>query len=259
MLLVYPLVQGREAGWPAWMFAMMAASVPTFGVLALHQRRRNALGRDPFVVPTVFRKRSFVSGIAVLFSFAAAMSGVFFVYTLFLQVGLHYSALHAGLTMLPWSIGTIISMGASQGLMPKVGPRRTLQAGMLVMSLGTVISALLVHTYGATTTSWTLIVPLLVSGMGMGLIFGPIFGTVLGDLDDAEVGSASGLLNAMQQLAGAFGIAALGTVFFDKAGAMMTSVPAAATLVFAISAAILVVAWAVAFTMSKHTQEAEGH
>ncbi|MEZ0106942.1 EmrB/QacA subfamily drug resistance transporter [Catenulispora sp. EB89] len=259
MLLVYPLVQGREAGWPAWMFAMMAASVPTFGVLALHQRRRNALGRDPFVVPTVFRKRSFVSGIAVLFSFAAAMSGVFFVYTLFLQVGLHYSALHAGLTMLPWSIGTIVSMGASQALMPKVGPRRTLQAGMLVMSLGTVISALLVHTYGATTTSWTLIVPLLVSGMGMGLIFGPIFGTVLGDLDDAEVGSASGLLNAMQQLAGAFGIAALGTVFFDKAGAMMTSVPAAATLVFAISAAILVVAWAVAFTMSKHTQEAEGH
>jgi MFS family permease len=161
--------------------------------------------------------------------------------------------------MLPWSIGTIISMGASQGLMPKVGPRRTLQAGMLVMSAGTVIAALLVHTYGATTTSWTLIAPLLVSGMGMGLIFGPIFGTVLGDLDDAEVGSASGLLNAMQQLAGAFGIAALGTVFFDKAGTLMTSVPAAATLVFVISAAILVVAWAVAFSMSKHTQEAEGH
>jgi MFS family permease len=116
-----------------------------------------------------------------------------------------------------------------------------------------------VHTYSGTTTSITLIAPLLISGMGMGLIFGPIFGTVLGDLDDAEVGSASGLLNAMQKLAGAFGIAALGTVFFDKAGSMMTSVPAAATLVFVISAAILVVAWAVAFTMSKHTQEAEGH
>jgi EmrB/QacA subfamily drug resistance transporter len=259
MMLVYPLVQGREAGWPAWMFGLMAAALPTFGAFALHQRRRNAAGRDPFVVPTVFRKRSFIAGIAVLFSFAAAMSGVFFVYTLFLQVGLGYSALHAGLTMLPWSIGTIISMGASQGLMPKVGPRRTLQAGMLVMALGTVISALLVHSYGATTTSVTLIAPLFVSGMGMGLIFGPIFGTVLGDLDDAEVGSASGLLNAMQQLAGAFGIAALGTVFFDKAGAAMTTVPTAATLVFAISAAILVVAWAVAFTMSKHTQEAEGH
>lgn len=259
MLLVYPLVQGRESGWPAWMFAMMAASVPTFGVFALHQRRRNAAGRDPFVVPTVFRKRSFVSGIAVLFSFSAAMSGVFFVYTLFMQIGLHFSALHAGLTMLPWSIGTIASMGASQALMPKIGPRRTLQTGMLVMSLGTVISALLVHSYGATTTSVTLIAPLLVSGMGMGLIFGPIFGSVLGDLDDAEVGSASGLLNAMQQLAGAFGIAALGTVFFDKAGSLMTSVPTAAVLVFAISAAILVVAWAVAFSMSKHTQEAEGH
>ena len=153
MMLVYPLVQGRESGWPAWMFAMMAAAVPTFGVFAVHQRRRNAAGRDPFVVPTLFRKRSFISRRPVLFAFSAAMSGVFFVYTLFMQIGLHFSALHAGLTMLPWSIGTIISMGASQGLMPKVGPRRTLQAGMLVMSLGTVISALLVnHLRRATTT-----------------------------------------------------------------------------------------------------------
>ncbi|GAA1992666.1 MFS transporter [Catenulispora subtropica] len=259
MMLVYPLVQGRESGWPAWMFVLMAASLPTFAAFALHQRRRNAAGRDPFVVPTVFRKRSFNSGIGVLFAFGAAMSGVFFVYTLFLQVGLRYSALHAGLTMLPWSIGTIVSMGASQALMPKIGPRRTLQTGMLVMSVGTVIAAILVNAYGATTTSITLIAPLLVSGLGMGLIFGPIFGTVLGDLDDAEVGSASGLLNAVQQLAGAFGVAALGTVFFDKAGTMMTSVPAAATLVFGISAAVLVLAWAVAFSMSKHTKEAEGH
>ena len=143
--------------------------------------------------------------------------------------------------------------------MPKIGPRRTLQTGMLVMALGTVIAAVLVNHYAGTTTSWTLIAPLLVSGLGMGLIFGPIFGTVLGDLDDAEVGSASGLLNAFQQLAGAFGVAALGTVFFDKAGTMMTSVPAAATLVFGISASVLVLAWVVAFSMSKHTKEAEGH
>ena len=134
MMLVYPLVQGRESGWPAWMFVMMGASLPTFGGFALHQRRRSAAGRDPFVVPTVFRKRSFNSGIGVLFAFSAAMSGVFFVYTLFLQVGLQYSALHAGLTMLPWSIGTIASMGASQALMPKIGQRRALQSGTLAVA-----------------------------------------------------------------------------------------------------------------------------
>ncbi|GAA2032824.1 MFS transporter [Catenulispora yoronensis] len=257
MMLVYPLVQGREAGWPAWMFGLMAASLPTFGVFALHQRRRNSVGRDPFVVPTLFRKRSFNSGISVLFAFGAAMSGMFFVYTLFLQIGLGYSALHAGLTMVPLSVGIIISMGISQAVMPKIGERRTLQTGMLVMAAGTGIASLLVHNYGITTTSWTLIAPLLVSGLGMGMIFGPIFGTVLGDLEDHEVGSASGLLNAVQQLAGAFGIAALGTVFFDKAGTMMTAVPDAATLVFGISAGILVLAWGAAFSMSKQSKEAE--
>lgn len=259
LLLIYPLVQGRESGWPLWMFAMMAASIPVFGLFALHQRRRNTAGRDPFVVPSVFRKRSFNSGLGVMFAFAAAMSGVFFTITLFLQGGLHYTALHAGLTTLPWSVGIMLSMGAGQALMPKIGPRRTLQTGMLVMAAGTGLSALLVGLYGLTVTSVTLIVPLFISGAGMGLIFGPIFGTVIGDLDDDEVGSASGLLNAVQQLAGAFGIAALGTLFFDRAGATMTHVPDAAKLVFVVSAGILVAAWGIAFSMSKHTKEAEGH
>jgi EmrB/QacA subfamily drug resistance transporter len=259
MLLVYPLVQGREAGWPVWTFLMMAASVPAFIVFGLHQRLRMKAGRDPFVVPTLFGKRSFTSGIAVMMAFGAAMSGVFFTSTLFLQVGLHYTALHAGLTMLPWSVGTMLSMGAGQALMPKLGPRRTLQVGMLTMAAGAAIAAVLIGRYALTTTSWTLVAPLFVMGMGMGLIFGPIFGTVLGDLDDDEVGSASGLLNAVQQLAGAFGIATLGTLFFNKAGAQLTAVPDAAKIVFFVSGGLLVVSWGLAFLMSKHIKDTDGH
>jgi MFS family permease len=257
MFLVYPLVQGREAGWPTWTFVMMAASVPMFGVFGIHQRLRFKADRDPFVVPTLFRKRSFNSGIAVMMAFGAAMSGIFFTSTLFLQIGLHYTALHAGLTMLPWSLGTIVSMGAGQSLMPKVGPRRMLQSGMLIMGAGSALAAILIGAYGLTTTTWTLVPPLFVCGLGMGLIFGPIFGTVLGDLDDEEVGSASGLLNAVQQLSGAFGIAALGTLFFNEAGATMTHVPDAAKIVFLVSAGILVAAWGIAFSMSKHAAETD--
>lgn len=55
-----------------------------------------------------------------------------------------------------------------------------------------------------------------VSGFGSGLVFVPLFGYILGDVSEAEVGTGSGLLNAVQQFSGAIGVAALGTVFFQR-------------------------------------------
>lgn len=60
---------------------------------------------------------------------------------------------------------------------------------------------------------------LLVSGFGSGLVFVPLFGYILGDVSEAEAGTGSGLLNAVQQFSGAIGVAALGTVFFQRASA----------------------------------------
>jgi len=64
-------------------------------------------------------------------------------------------------------------------------------------------------------STWELAGPLLVVGMGMGLFVVPAFGTIIGAVTDAEAGSASGTLNALQQLGSGIGVAALGTVFFS--------------------------------------------
>jgi MFS family permease len=63
-------------------------------------------------------------------------------------------------------------------------------------------------------TTWQLAGPLLAAGIGVGLVIGPLFGFILAAVEDDEVGSASGVLNALQQLASAVGVAVLGTVFF---------------------------------------------
>jgi len=68
-------------------------------------------------------------------------------------------------------------------------------------------------------SSLELAAPMLVAGVGMGALLAPLFDFVLAGVDDDEVGSASGVLNAMQQLGGAIGIAVLGTVFFSVAAA----------------------------------------
>jgi MFS family permease len=117
--------------------------------------------------------------------------------------------------MVPWSLGTAVGAGLGAGLLgPKFG-RRTLHAGLAVMLVG-VFGLLLVADDGA--SSWAFAVPELLAGIGMGAMLAPLFDFVLAGVDDDEVGSASGVLNAMQQLGGALGIAVIGTVFFSIAG-----------------------------------------
>ena len=143
------------------------------------------------------------------------MIGLMLTFSLYLQLGQGFSAIHTGLTLIPWSLGTAIGAGLGAGLLgPRFG-RPTLHAGLLVMLLG-VIGLLLVSDDGA--SSWAFAGPELVAGIGMGAMLAPLFDFVLAGVDDDEVGSASGVLNAMQQLGGALGIAVIGTVFFSIAG-----------------------------------------
>jgi EmrB/QacA subfamily drug resistance transporter len=253
LLLIYPLVQGRESGWPAWTFVMMGASVPMFGIFALHQRARIRASHDPFVVTSIFRKRDFSGGVAFIVLFFGAMTGMFFALTLFLQFGLGYTALHSGLTTIGWSIGTMVSMGVGQGLMPKIGARRMLQIGLVIMTVGVAALAWTINHYGTGVSSWDLEPALLVAGFGMGMVFGPFFGIVLAAVDDREVGSASGVVSAVQQLGSAIGVAGLGTLFFDR---ITTHGPSGAAVpVLLTSAGVLLASWLVSFLMPKNARE----
>ncbi len=255
LLLVYPLVQGREAGWPDWAFAMMAASVPAFGIFALHQRARQRSGRDPLVETSIWRKQAFCFGTAFVLLFFGSMSGMFFILTQFMQLGEHFTPLHAGLSMLPWSVGGVISIGVAQAVAGKAGPRRMIQAGVTVMAASLLGTAWTVHDFGIAVSSWDLAPALFGAGFGVGLVFAPFFGTVLAAVEEHEVSSASGVVNAIQQLGSVLGVAGLGTLFFDRISTHGAS--AAAAPVFIVTAAVLAVAWLVGFAMPKTARAAQ--
>ena len=146
--------------------------------------------------------------------FFAALIGTSLIFTLYLQVGLGYSPLKAGLTTLPQALGTVAGfVVAGSGLSEKMG-RKLLLIGTMIMTIGTAGVALTVGRAGADITPWQLIPALIPLGVGMGLAMAPFFNIVLAGVDDEETGSASGALTSVQQLGGAFGIAVLGTVFF---------------------------------------------
>jgi EmrB/QacA subfamily drug resistance transporter len=215
-LLVYPLIQGRELGWPAWTFIMMAAALPLFALFALWQRHKEATDGSPLVLPALFRRRSFSLGLLVNIIFEAAMLGFFLTFTLLLQIGLGFSVIKAALTGIPVAIGISVSIGAlAKTLIPKLG-RYSVTLGTVVMGTGLGIVTLVTHHGGITTSPWLTAPGLLLVGFGMGMIMMPVFAVALNDVDPNHAGSASGTLNAVQQVGGAIGIALIGVIFFGQ-------------------------------------------
>jgi EmrB/QacA subfamily drug resistance transporter len=217
-LLVYPLIEGRDLGWPAWTYAMLAAGAGGLVLFALVERGRERAGRSPLVTTSLFSRRVFTAGLLTALVFFAGMIGLMFTFSLYLQIGNGYSAVAAGAGFIPWAVGTAIGAGLGAGLLaPRFG-RIVLHGGLAFMAAG--IAGTLLVVGGAEHHHVSILAlagPLLVAGGGMGAILSPLFSFVLAGVADDEVGSASGTLNAIQQLASAAGVALVGTLFFSTA------------------------------------------
>lgn len=213
LLLVYPLVQGRELDWPAWTFVSMAASIAAFALFVLHQRRRTRRADSPLVPLALFRERGFTGGVLVGLTFFAGVASFFLILTITLQVGLGFSPLHMGATAVPWSIGIAVASGISVNLAPKIG-RRLTTVGALVMAAGMAGILLAFDRAGTGVSSWDLAPGLLACGLGMGMVASVLVNVVLAGVHGRDAGSASGVLNTAFQLGAAIGVAVLGVIFF---------------------------------------------
>jgi EmrB/QacA subfamily drug resistance transporter len=209
--LIYPLVQGHDQGWPGWMFAMLGASALLWGAFAWSERR----AAFPVIERSLMSNKAFLGGLVFLGTFFTAMTGFMLTFNLFMQYGLHFTPMHTGLALAPWAFGMAVGAAASgAALGPKYG-RRVLHGGLLVLAAGLGLVWLSVGAHGMSTGGWDLAPGFFVTGLGSGAIFAPLFDIILAGLGDHEVGSGSGVLNAVQQFCGALGVAVMGTIFFQ--------------------------------------------
>ncbi len=214
--LVYPLTEGRRLGWPTWTFAMVAGALLLLVVFVAFERRRHAARGSALIDFGVFRSRPFSVGMAMWWLFWVASGGFFFAWTLFLQAGLGWTPLHAGLTAATLAVGVGIGAGnAPDKLVPRFG-RNVLVAGGLVNAVGWLSFAWLAWHYGPSLNSWMLIPVHVLSGVGFGLIVAPTLDMLLGQVRDDQAGNASGLLNTVQQIGIALGVALTGVVLFTQ-------------------------------------------
>src|ERR1700749_2687086 len=208
--IIYPLIQGRADGWPAWSFAVLAAGAILLLVFVRYERHGQS---NPLIEPKLLANRTYLSGVAVVLALFGAFGGLLLCVSLYGQLGEGWSPIHAGLSLTPMVVGIMIGMTASFALVNRLG-RHLLHIGIILIALGIADIALTLAGTGSAST-WDLVPGRALAGAGAGASFAQLFGFVLNSVNMNEVGSASGVLEATQQLSTSLGVAVLGTIFFS--------------------------------------------
>jgi EmrB/QacA subfamily drug resistance transporter len=214
--VVYPLLEGQRRGWPVWCWVLLSAGVVALVGLFVVDSRHQSRGAATLLPTPLLKVPAFGAGIAVQLFFSGAMSGSILGLTLWVQSGQGWSPIHAGLVLTSFALGTIITAPMSEGLGPKFG-RQVLVLGALLLAAGTAglwLAAQHAQHVQHGVSAWQLAPPLLISGMGLGLLVVPLINVVLVAVPADQAGSASGLFSTAQQLGGAVGVAVISSVFF---------------------------------------------
>ena len=217
IVLLLPFLQEQQwAGDSKWLLLIPAALL--LGSFLLWESRYRSSGREPVVNLGLFSLRSYSFGIGMISLYFAGFTPLFFVLTLLLQTGLHYSALLAGLATVPFAIGSGAAAVFGGRIVHRFG-RSLVVAGLAVVAVGFVGVFVAVRLAPSHGTGWAILLPLLVAGIGSGLVISPNQTLTVSEVPVSEAGSAGGLLQTGQRIGSAVGIAAVGAVFFARVSA----------------------------------------
>jgi len=215
--IVYALIEGRQQDWAAWIWAIGAAGALVLAAFVVQQVRRERTTGSALLPMRLFDDRGFSAGLVTQGAFQGSLAGFALVLTVYVQTGLGWSAIHAGLTLLPFSLGAFVGTAVSVPLGTKLG-KVVMATGAGLQSAATVWVLAVVSGRGEGLSTWGVAPALLLSGIGLGLLVVPLVDVALATIPASEAGAASGAYGTVQQVGAALGVAVIGTVFFSVAG-----------------------------------------
>jgi EmrB/QacA subfamily drug resistance transporter len=209
---MYPLVQGDTSlssrSW--WLLGPSAALLALF---VWWERRWSSGGNATLIELRLAKVRSYVLGVGLGTVFFAGFTSIFLVLTLYLQTGLGYSALEAGLTQSPFAIGSAAAAALGGRFVQRLG--RPLVVGGLACSAAGLVGLDLTVSAIADISGWMLAPSLLVAGIGTGLVITPNVTLTLSEVDPRYAGSGGGMLQTAQRVGSAIGVALVLAQFFS--------------------------------------------
>ncbi|GAB4510920.1 MAG: MFS transporter [Roseibium sp.] len=216
--LVFPLVEGRQFGWPFWCFGLIGLSA-VLAVLFLQVQRRKAIQDLPQLLPVaLIGDNVFLAGVLFVAAFFSAIAGLFFMMAIYLQAGLGLTPLFVGLVLAPHPVGVIVASAFSGRFATRWFSGRIVASTLMVLCALVAIQFVVV----SGRAPETLLLPFLLLGLGVGTGIPALFQMVLSRVGGVDAGAGSGVLQAFQQVGMAFGIAIQGQIFFQMLGAGMS-------------------------------------
>ena len=157
LAVLYPLTMGREQGWPAWVFALMAVGVAVLVRFGRSQHRAERSGREPLVVLSLYRGRAFAGGSTVLMVLFVSMSAYFLAQTVYFQAGLGWSVLKAGLVAVPFAFTTAAFAGFGVTVLAPRSAAASCSTAPACSPPGVATPGVAVHVASADTTFWVFV------------------------------------------------------------------------------------------------------
>jgi EmrB/QacA subfamily drug resistance transporter len=210
--LVWGLVRANQVGWMGpEIIVTIAGGVVVLALFVVWELR----APEPMLPLGFFRNRTFAAANAASLLMFFGMFGSIFLLAQFFQVIQGYSPLQAGLRILPWTAMPIFVAPIAGALSDRIGGGRIMAVGLSLQAAGL---AWIATVSTPTVPYGELVIPFILSGVGMALYFAPVANVVLSAVRPQEEGQASGSLNAIRELGGVFGVAVLAAIFAHYGG-----------------------------------------
>lgn len=214
--LTFALTEGQRYDWNVGVWALMGAAALLLVVFLIHQRTRQQ--DEPLLPFVLFRDRDYAVMSFVAATVQVGMLGLFLPVMIYLQSVLHYSALTAGLVMAPAMVVSAVLSPFSGRLADRIGGKYVLMTGLTLFAAGLAWLALITD---AGRTGWEFQPALIMSGVGIGCVFGPMVTVAMYNVEPAMAGAASGVLNTIRQVGTVIGSAAVGAVLQSRLAAAL--------------------------------------
>jgi MFS family permease len=222
VLLLLPLMEGREHGWPWWSLAMPLLAIPVFVDFVRYEKLLLARGGVPIIDMSLFRNSSFALGVVAISLFYSAISSFFLSLTILLQAGLALSPVAAGAVFTPSALAFFAGSLFGPRLAKSHG-HKALLIGVAVFASGLVLSVVAALLTPGNLT--LLIVSLILNGAGQGIVIPLALNTILSGVSEAQAGMGSGTVSTMQTIGTSVGVAIVGILFFSLANPEVTVAP----------------------------------
>ncbi len=210
--IVWGLVRGNQVGWGSVeIVTSLVLGLALLGLFLLWELR----AEQPMLPLRFFRSRTFSAANAASFLMFFGMFGSIFLLAQFFQTVQGYSPLQAGLRVLPWTAMPIFVAPLAGALSDRIGGRPLMATGLALQAVGL---GWIAFVSTPTVAYSALVIPFILSGVGMALYFAPVANVVLSAVKPEEEGQASGANNAIRELGGVFGVAVLASVFAHYGG-----------------------------------------